>query len=43
MGMRIHSVMRGWAEFNTDDPKKLEATIEDNPPGHAGGEVVWGG
>jgi hexulose-6-phosphate isomerase len=29
MGMRIHSVMRGWAEFNTDDPKKLLATIEE--------------
>lgn len=28
-GMRIHSVMRGWAEFNSDDPKKLEASIEE--------------
>jgi hexulose-6-phosphate isomerase len=28
-GMRIHSVMRGWAEFNSDDPKKLEASLED--------------
>ena len=29
MGMRIHSVMRGWAEFNSDDPKKVEASLED--------------
>lgn len=28
VGMRIHSVMRGWAEFNADDPKKLAETIE---------------
>ncbi|HET6248918.1 MAG TPA: TIM barrel protein [Tepidisphaeraceae bacterium] len=28
LGMRIHSVMRGWAEFNSDDPKKVEATLE---------------
>jgi len=28
-GMRIHSVMRGWAEFNSDDPAKLAATIEE--------------
>ncbi len=24
LGMRVHSVLRGWAEFNSDDPKKLE-------------------
>jgi hexulose-6-phosphate isomerase len=29
LGMRVHSIMRGWAEFNTRDPKKLEATIEE--------------
>jgi hypothetical protein len=28
-GMRIHSVMRGWAEFNSDDPAKLAATVEE--------------
>ncbi len=28
MKMRIHSVLRGWAEFNSDDPKKVEASIE---------------
>lgn len=28
VGMRIHSVMRGWMEFNSDDPKKVESTIE---------------
>ncbi len=27
--MRIHSVMRGWAEFNSDDSKKVAATLED--------------
>jgi hexulose-6-phosphate isomerase len=29
MGMRIHSVMRGWAEFNSSDPKKVDASLED--------------
>jgi hexulose-6-phosphate isomerase len=29
MGMRVHSIMRGWAEFNTKDPKKLEQTIDE--------------
>jgi sugar phosphate isomerase/epimerase len=28
-GMRIHSVMRGWAEFNSDDPKKVEGSLEE--------------
>lgn len=28
-GMRIHSVMRGWAEFNSDDPKKVESSLEE--------------
>ena len=27
--MRIHSVMRGWAEFNSDDPAKVTATLEE--------------
>jgi hexulose-6-phosphate isomerase len=26
-GMRIHSVLRGWAEFNGDDPSKVEKTF----------------
>ena len=26
-GMRIHSVLRGWAEFNSDDPSKVEKTF----------------
>ena len=29
MGMRIHSVMRGWASFNSDDEKKRNSTIEE--------------
>jgi hexulose-6-phosphate isomerase len=29
MDMRIHSVMRGWASFNSDDAKKRNATIEE--------------
>jgi hexulose-6-phosphate isomerase len=28
MGMRVHSVMRGWAEFNHADPAKAEASLE---------------
>jgi predicted xylose isomerase-like sugar epimerase len=26
-GMRIHSVLRGWAEFNSDDASKVEKTF----------------
>ena len=26
-GMRIHSVMRGWAEFNSDDQSKVDKTL----------------
>lgn len=26
-GMRIHSVLRGWAEFNSPDPSKVEQTF----------------
>ncbi|MCF7733790.1 MAG: sugar phosphate isomerase/epimerase [Akkermansiaceae bacterium] len=26
LGMKIHSVMRGWAEFNSGDPEKVKAT-----------------
>jgi len=28
MGMRIHSVLRGWMEFNSDDPRKVEESLE---------------
>jgi L-ribulose-5-phosphate 3-epimerase len=28
LGMRIHSVLRGWAEFNSPDPAKVEATFK---------------
>lgn len=27
MGMRVHSVLRGWAEFNSPDPDKVAASI----------------
>jgi hexulose-6-phosphate isomerase len=28
LGMRVHSVLRGWMEFNSDDPKKVEYSLE---------------
>ena len=28
-GMRVHSVLRGWMEFNSDDPKKVEDSLEN--------------
>ena len=28
MGMRVHSVLRGWMQFNSDDPKAVESTLE---------------
>src|SRR5579862_15392 len=28
MGLRVHSVLLGWMEFNSPDPKKVEASIE---------------
>jgi L-ribulose-5-phosphate 3-epimerase len=28
MGMRVHSVLRGWMEFNSDDPRKVENSLE---------------
>jgi hexulose-6-phosphate isomerase len=27
LGMRIHSVLRGWAEFNSKDPGKVQSTL----------------
>jgi hexulose-6-phosphate isomerase len=29
LGMRVHSVLRGWMEFNSDDPKKVEESLEN--------------
>jgi L-ribulose-5-phosphate 3-epimerase len=28
LGMRVHSVLRGWMEFNSDDSKKVEDSLE---------------
>src|SRR3954470_7613794 len=28
MGMRVHSVLRGWMEFNSDNPKQVEDSLE---------------
>jgi hexulose-6-phosphate isomerase len=28
MGMRVHSVLRGWMEFNSDDTAKVEESLE---------------
>ena len=28
LGMRVHSVLRGWMEFNSNDPKKVEDSLE---------------
>jgi hexulose-6-phosphate isomerase len=28
LGMRIHSVLRGWAEFNSTEPAKVESTLK---------------
>ncbi|OHE80454.1 MAG: hypothetical protein A2107_00085 [Verrucomicrobia bacterium GWF2_62_7] len=28
LGLRIHSVLRGWADFNGDDPAKVESSVE---------------
>jgi hexulose-6-phosphate isomerase len=28
LGMRIHSVLRGWAEFNSEDQSKVESTLK---------------
>lgn len=29
LGLRIHSVLRGWMEFNSEDPAKVEASLEN--------------
>lgn len=29
LGLRVHSVLRGWMEFNSDDPKKVEDSLEN--------------
>ncbi|HQW30322.1 MAG TPA: sugar phosphate isomerase/epimerase family protein [Verrucomicrobiales bacterium] len=28
IGLKVHSVLRGWAEFNSDDPAKVRSTLE---------------
>lgn len=28
LGMRVHSLLCGWMDFNSEDPKKVEASIE---------------
>ncbi len=28
LGLRVHSVLRGWMEFNSDDPRKVEESLE---------------
>jgi hexulose-6-phosphate isomerase len=28
LSMRVHSVLRGWMEFNSEDPKKVEDSLE---------------
>jgi len=28
LGMRVHSVLRGWMEFNSEDPQKVEDSLE---------------
>lgn len=28
LGMRVHAVLRGWAEFNSDDPAKVESSLK---------------
>jgi hexulose-6-phosphate isomerase len=28
LGMRVHSVLRGWMEFNSPDPKKVDDSLE---------------
>src|SRR5215471_10279204 len=28
LGLRIHSVLRGWMEFNSDEPQKVEASLQ---------------
>jgi hexulose-6-phosphate isomerase len=28
LGMRVHSVLRGWMDFNSSDPQKVESSLE---------------
>lgn len=30
LGMRVHSVLRGWMKFNSAEPKDVEKTLEDS-------------
>jgi len=29
LGMKVHSVLRGWMEFNSDDPAKIDSSLEN--------------
>src|SRR5204863_7019323 len=29
LGLRVHSVLRGWMDFNSEDPKKVEDSLEN--------------
>ena len=29
LGLKVHSVLRGWMEFNSEDPQKVEASLEN--------------
>src|SRR5205823_10370667 len=33
LGMRVHSVLRGWMEFNSEDPKAVERSLEETRKG----------
>ena len=33
LGMRVHSVLRGWMHFNSEDPAQVESSLEDTRKG----------
>src|SRR5262249_31397434 len=46
-GMRIHSVLRGWADFNSTDPARVEESLKvpaaalEGAAGSAADAVLW--
>ena len=40
LGMKVHSVLRGWMEFNSEDPEKVEDVIGENAHGVARGQSL---
>ena len=42
MGMRVHSVLRGWMEFNSEDPKKSGSLAGKYPQSVARGPGLMG-